>query len=87
MIDSPLPFSLKRVFCHESFMFHTLTQAFVSCYKVCLNGIGKLSLNAIANQDLPVMVGVTLFAAFFIVMMNLVVDEVYAFVDPRVRYS
>ena len=31
--------------------------------------------------------GVTLFAAFFIVFANLVVDIVYAFVDPRVRYS
>lgn len=52
-----------------------------------LNGIGKLSLNAIANQDLPVMLGVTMFAAFFIVTMNIVVDVLYAFVDPRVRYS
>jgi peptide/nickel transport system permease protein len=30
---------------------------------------------------------VTLFAAFFIIMANLVVDVLYAYVDPRVRYS
>jgi peptide/nickel transport system permease protein len=49
------------------------------------NGIGKLSLTAIDNQDLPVVLGVTLFAAFFILMANLVVDVLYAVVDPRVR--
>jgi len=49
--------------------------------------IGKLSVDAIFRQDLPVIMGVTLFAAFFIVFANLVVDIVYAFVDPRVRYS
>ena len=43
--------------------------------------------DAISRQDLPVIMGVTLFAAFFIVFANLVVDVLYAFVDPRVRYS
>ena len=50
-------------------------------------GIGKLSVDAIFRQDLPVILGVTLFAAVFIVMANLAVDIIYAFVDPRVRYS
>jgi len=50
-------------------------------------GIGKLSVDAVTRQDLPVILGVTLFAAFFIVMANLIVDVLYAFVDPRVRYS
>jgi peptide/nickel transport system permease protein len=50
-------------------------------------GIGKLSVDAIFRQDLPVIMGVTLFAAFFIVIANLIVDILYAFVDPRVRYS
>lgn len=50
-------------------------------------GIGHLSVDAIFRQDLPVIMGVTLFAAFFIVMANLIVDVLYAFVDPRVRYS
>jgi peptide/nickel transport system permease protein len=50
-------------------------------------GIGHLSVDAVFRQDLPVIMGVTLFAAFFIVMANLVVDILYAFVDPRVRYT
>ena len=50
-----------------------------------LNGLGKYTVDAIDNQDLPRILGVTLVAAFFIVMSNLVVDLLYAVVDPRVR--
>jgi peptide/nickel transport system permease protein len=50
-------------------------------------GIGKLALIAISLHDLPVVVGVTLFAAFFVVVANILVDVVYAYVDPRVTYS
>ena len=50
------------------------------------HGIGKLSLDAIGNQDLPIVLGVTLFAAFFIVMANLIVDLLYAVIDPRVTF-
>ena len=39
------------------------------------------------NADLPVIQGTVLFGAFFIVFANLIVDIVYAFLDPRVRYS
>jgi len=51
------------------------------------NGIGKLAINSIGDQDLPVVLGVTLFAAFFIVVANLIVDILYAVVDPRVRLN
>lgn len=50
-------------------------------------GLGVLSINAINNQDLPVILGVTMFAAFFIVLANIIVDVLYAVVDPRVRLS
>ena len=50
-----------------------------------LNGIGSLSLNSIATQDFPTVMGVTLFGAFFIIIANLVVDILYASLDPRVR--
>ena len=40
-----------------------------------------------ATADLPVIQGTVLFGAFFIVVANLIVDIVYAFLDPRVRYS
>lgn len=52
-----------------------------------LPGLGKLSLNSVFDFDLPVIVGVTLLAAFFIVMANLIVDILYAFIDPKVRLS
>ena len=50
-------------------------------------GIGKLALQAIGTHDLPVVLGVTLFAAFFVIVANIIVDVVYAYVDPRVTYS
>ncbi len=52
-----------------------------------LPGIGQYAYIAIQNNDLPQILGVTLVAAFFVVFMNLLVDVVYAVVDPRVRYS
>jgi peptide/nickel transport system permease protein len=61
--------------------------AILTEYTFGLIGVGHLSIDAISRQDLPVILGVTLFAAFFIVFANLVVDVLYAFVDPRVRYS
>jgi peptide/nickel transport system permease protein len=52
-----------------------------------LPGLGLLSYRAIQSQDLPVILGVTIVAATFIVIANIVVDVLYAFVDPRVRLS
>ncbi|MFC0041084.1 ABC transporter permease subunit [Actinomadura rayongensis] len=48
-------------------------------------GLGQLAISSIGTGDLPVVLGVTLLAAFFIVMINLVVDLLYAAIDPRVR--
>jgi peptide/nickel transport system permease protein len=50
-------------------------------------GVGRLAFGAIERNDLPVIQGTVLFAAFFIVFANLLVDIAYAFLDPRVRYS
>jgi len=52
-----------------------------------LQGIGAYSIQSIKENDLPIVMGVTLVAAFFIVFCNLIVDLVYAAIDPRVRYS
>jgi peptide/nickel transport system permease protein len=49
-------------------------------------GIGRLSFDAIQRGDLVTVQGCTLFLAFAVVFMNLVVDILYAFLDPRVRY-
>ncbi|MEU9130938.1 ABC transporter permease [Kitasatospora sp. NPDC048540] len=52
-----------------------------------LKGIGAYAVAAIGENDLPKVLGVTLVAAFFIVACNLLVDLLYAAVDPRVRLS
>jgi peptide/nickel transport system permease protein len=50
-----------------------------------LPGLGKYAVDAITTNDLPKVLGVTLMAAFFVVVANLIVDLLYAVVDPRVR--
>jgi peptide/nickel transport system permease protein len=52
-----------------------------------LPGMGKLGIDAIAQHDLPIIMGVTILAAFFIVVANIIVDMLYAVIDPRVRLS
>lgn len=52
-----------------------------------LPGLGKYAIDSIFNNDIPATMGVTVFAALFIVIANLVVDVLYAFLDPRVRYT
>jgi ABC-type dipeptide/oligopeptide/nickel transport system permease component len=50
-----------------------------------LQGMGQLVYNSIVNGDTPVILGVTLLTALFVVVANLVVDILYSFLDPRVR--
>ncbi|MFL5925385.1 MAG: ABC transporter permease [Gaiellaceae bacterium] len=52
-----------------------------------LQGLGYLAINGALTQDLPTVLGVVLLAAVAVAVMNLVVDVVYAFLDPRVRYA
>jgi peptide/nickel transport system permease protein len=52
-----------------------------------LPGLGTYVYKAITGTDLPVILAVTVFAAFAVTFMNLVVDIIYAYLDPRVRYS
>jgi peptide/nickel transport system permease protein len=51
-----------------------------------IQGVGRFAYDAIQRFDLPVIQGTVLFGAFFIVTMSLIVDILYAFIDPRVRY-
>jgi peptide/nickel transport system permease protein len=50
-----------------------------------LPGIGKYSVDAVVNNDLPKVLGVVIVGSLFIIVANLVVDLLYAVVDPRVR--
>jgi peptide/nickel transport system permease protein len=50
-----------------------------------LHGVGKLTYDSLQNLDLPVILATVIYAAFFVVLANAVVDLVYAWLDPRVR--
>ncbi|MFI6676899.1 ABC transporter permease [Kribbella sp. NPDC050470] len=50
-----------------------------------LNGLGKYAVDGIVQNDLPKILGVVLVASMFIILANLIVDLLYAVVDPRVR--
>ncbi len=50
-------------------------------------GTGKLMLGAIENRDYPMIQGGVLFLGFVVIVMNLAVDLVYTWLDPRIRYE
>ncbi len=52
-----------------------------------LGGIGETSVQAIYTDNLPVIIGFVIIAAAFVVLANIVVDLVYALLDPRVRIA
>jgi peptide/nickel transport system permease protein len=52
-----------------------------------LPGIGAWVIQSTVRGDLPPVLGVTVMASFFVAFMSLIVDVVYAWLDPRVRYS
>jgi peptide/nickel transport system permease protein len=52
-----------------------------------LPGIGRMSVLSVTTSDLPVITGTVMVAAFFIILANLVVDLLYAVIDPRVRLA
>ncbi|EYR77393.1 ABC transporter permease [Shinella sp. 838] len=52
-----------------------------------LNGIGKLTYDAMQNLDLPMIMATVMYASMFVVIANAVVDFVYILLDPRVRTS
>jgi peptide/nickel transport system permease protein len=63
-----------------------LTQAILTETVFNIPGIGRLAFDAIQKSDLPTVQGTVLVGAFAIIFLNLLVDIVYAFLDPRVRY-
>jgi len=52
-----------------------------------LPGIGRLAIDAIQQRDYTMIQGVVLFTTFAFVVINLLVDLLYAVIDPRIRYS
>jgi peptide/nickel transport system permease protein len=51
------------------------------------NGLGKATVDALELSDFPVVMGSILFVAFIFVIINILVDIIYAFIDPRVKLA
>jgi peptide/nickel transport system permease protein len=52
-----------------------------------LQGVGQYAFESVQQLDVPPVLTITMFGAFFIVLLNTVVDIVYAFLDPRIRVT
>ena len=52
-----------------------------------IQGLGFRAIDAITQFDLPTVLGITVFATLAIIFFNLLVDLVYAWVDPRIRLA
>ena len=52
-----------------------------------LGGLGQVSVEAVSKGDLPVILGFVILAAIFVVVANIIVDLLYAVLDPRVRLT
>jgi peptide/nickel transport system permease protein len=52
-----------------------------------LNGLGKLFVESVQNHDFAMTQALVMLVAFIFVMINLLVDIFYAWLDPRIRYS
>jgi peptide/nickel transport system permease protein len=66
---------------------YLLGGAFIVEQIFALPGIGRLTVNAISQRDYALVQGVTLFIAVNFVIINLIVDLIYAVLDPRVSYA
>lgn len=66
---------------------HLVTGSFVVENLFAVPGIGRLFVQAVMSRDYGLIMGATLFFAVAISLANLVVDVLYAAVDPRIRYS
>jgi len=52
-----------------------------------LPGVGRLMVESLSYRDYPIVSGINLFIAAVVMVVNLVVDMVYAYLDPRIRYK
>ena len=64
-----------------------VTGTFVTELVFGIPGLGRYFVTSISNRDFPVIMGTVLLYAVFLVLSNLIVDIVYGFLDPRIRYN
>jgi len=66
---------------------YTLTGSFVVERIFTIPGLGNEFISSITNRDYPMIMGTTLFLAAFIILLNVIVDIAYKFVDPRITFA
>ena len=66
---------------------YVISGSFLVEYMFALPGFGRMGIDAIAARDYPVIQATLLIVAFFILMVNLAVDLLYGYLDPRVRVT
>lgn len=64
---------------------YTLTGSFVIEKIFTIPGLGSEFIGSITSRDYPLIMGTTIFLAFLIIMMNVIVDIVYKLIDPRIK--
>ena len=64
-----------------------VTGSFIIETIFAIPGVGKYYLTSISNRDYPLLMAMTVIYATAVVVLNLVVDILYAYIDPRIRYS
>jgi oligopeptide transport system permease protein len=64
-----------------------VTGSFIIEYFFGVPGIGKFYIEAIGGRDYTVIMAMTVLYAFAVASLNVVVDVLYAYIDPRIRYS
>lgn len=64
-----------------------VTGSFVTETIFAIPGIGRYFITSVTNRDYPVIMGTILMYAFFLVLANMLVDIIYALLDPRIRYD
>ena len=52
-----------------------------------LGGLGQFFLQSATNRDYTLTLGITFFVAIVLILMNLIVDVAYAYIDPRIKYN
>ena len=72
---------------HGLHFAHVITQAMIVEVVFAWPGLGRLLYDAIKYRDFPIVQAVILVMATITVLVNLVVDILYAYIDPRIRYN
>ena len=70
-----------------NYIIFTFISIFTTLFVFSIKGLGRVIIQGILNRDYPVVHGAVLLISAFFVFANLMVDLLYAIIDPRVRYE